>query len=79
MKRRGKAALCLGMAGVMAAGTMLSGCGKEQTNGKVKIEVVQYKPEAVDVFEELEKKFNETHDNRFSERCHDYFKNKIYS
>ena len=39
MKRRGKAALCLGMAGVMAAGTMLSGCGKEQTNGKVKIEV----------------------------------------
>ena len=29
----------------------------------VKIEVVQYKPEAVDVFEELEKKFNETHDN----------------
>ena len=63
MKRRGKAALCLGMAGVMAAGTMLSGCGKEEANGKVKIEVVQYKPEAVDVFEELEKKFNETHDN----------------
>ena len=54
MKRRGKAALCLGMTGVMAVGTMLSGCGKEQTNGKVKIEVVQYKPEAVDVFEELE-------------------------
>ena len=63
MKRRGKAALCLGMTGVMAVGTMLSGCEKEQTNGKVKIEVVQYKPEAVDVFEELEKKFNETHDN----------------
>lgn len=63
MKRRGKAALCLGMTGVMVVGTMLSGCGKEQTNGKVKIEVVQYKPEAVDVFEELEKKFNETHDN----------------
>ena len=63
MKIRGKAALCLGMTGVMAVGTMLSGCGKEQTNGKVKIEVVQYKPEAVDVFEELEKKFNETHDN----------------
>lgn len=63
MKRRGKVALCLGMTGVMAVGTMLSGCGKEQTNGKVKIEVVQYKPEAVDVFEELEKKFNETHDN----------------
>lgn len=63
MKRRGKAALCLGMTGVMAVGTMLSGCGKEQKNGKVKIEVVQYKPEAVDVFEELEKKFNETHDN----------------
>lgn len=63
MKRRGKAALCLGMTGVIAVGTMLSGCGKEQTNGKVKIEVVQYKPEAVDVFEELEKKFNETHDN----------------
>ena len=46
----------------MAAGTMLR-MMERTTNGKVKIEVVQYKPEAVDVFEELEKKFNETHDN----------------
>ena len=38
-ERRGKAALCLGMAGVMAAGTMLSGCGKEQTNGKLKLKL----------------------------------------
>lgn len=63
MKRRGKAALCLGLAGVMTAGTMLSGCGRNEANGKVRIEVVQYKQEAVKIFEELEKRFNETHDD----------------
>lgn len=63
MKRRGKAALCLGLVGVMTAGTMLSGCGRNEANGKVRIEVVQYKQEAVKIFEELEKRFNETHDD----------------
>lgn len=52
------------VAGIMAAATIMSGCGNEQEdNGKVTIEIVQYKPEAVKVFEALEQKFNETHDD----------------
>lgn len=54
----------LGMAGILAVAAVLSGCQKDGTvNGKVEIELVQYKPEAVDIFEQLEKEFNETHDD----------------
>ncbi|MCD8149066.1 MAG: extracellular solute-binding protein [Clostridiales bacterium] len=41
----------------------LAGCGGSQTEGKIEIELVQYKPEAVDVFEQLEEEFNATHDD----------------
>ena len=52
------------VAGIMAAATIMSGCGNgQEDNGKVTIEIVQYKPEAVKVFEALEQKFNETHDD----------------
>lgn len=62
MKNTKKAAAC---AVVVAAvsGLLLSGCGAESDNGKVKIEMVQYKPEAVKAFEAMEQKFNETHDD----------------
>lgn len=40
----------------------LFGCG-EQNSGKTEIELVQYKPEAVEVFKKLEEKFNSTHDD----------------
>ncbi|MCD8216942.1 MAG: extracellular solute-binding protein [Clostridiales bacterium] len=40
----------------------LAGCGS-RTEGKIEIELVQYKPEAVDVFEQLEEEFNATHDD----------------
>lgn len=46
-----------------ASAAALAGCGSEGDNGKVVVEMVQYKQEAVKVFEELEKKFNETHDD----------------
>lgn len=52
------AALAVGL----ALSGVLSGCGQKD-NGKVTIELVQYKREAVDIFEKLEKKFNETHDD----------------
>lgn len=39
----------------------LVGCGKEEGGKKTKIELVHYKPEAVSYFEEVEKKFNESH------------------
>lgn len=59
-----KALVSLGMAGVMLAGIALPGCGTEDNNsGKVEIEIIQYKPEAVKVFEALEEEFNATHDD----------------
>lgn len=57
-----------GMAVLLAAGAVMSfllnGCGSQKNrDGKVVIEMVQYKPEAVAVFQEFEEKFNATHDN----------------
>ena len=63
MKRRGKAAMCLGLFGTVVSAAFLTGCSKQEESGKIKIEVVQYKQEAVKVFEKLEEKFNETHDD----------------
>jgi len=48
---------------VVSMAFALAGCGNSQAEGKIEIELVQYKPEAVDVFEELEEEFNATHDN----------------
>lgn len=55
MKRRGKAAMCLGLFGTVVSAAFLTGCSKQEESGKIKIEVVQYKQEAVKVFEKLEK------------------------
>lgn len=41
---------------------MLTGCGGKD-DGKTKITLVQYKPEAVAAFRQLEERFNATHDN----------------
>ncbi len=54
---------CLFLAGIMAAGGLMAGCGRGQAkDGKIQIELIQYKPEAVDIFEQLEEEFNRTHD-----------------
>lgn len=59
-----KKRVALGSAVVLAAtGLLLGGCKKESDNGRVQIEMVHYKPEAVKAFEEMEKKFNESHDD----------------
>lgn len=46
-------------------GLLSVGCGggDKTAEGKTVIEMVQYKQEAVDIFEEFEKGFNETHDD----------------
>ena len=42
----------------------LTGCGgSEADDGRIVIELVQYKQEAVDVFKQLEEEFNRTHDD----------------
>lgn len=64
MAERKKKIMALFLAVTTVSGLLLGGCGKkENTEGKVVIELVHYKPEAVDVFEALEEKFNETHDD----------------
>ena len=64
MRKNMKAVLCLGCTFLAAAASMMTGCQKaENSSGKIVVEMIQYKPEAVAVFEALEKKFNETHDD----------------
>lgn len=61
---RKKKVLSMFLVCVMLAAMLLSGCGKsDDAKGKTVIELVQYKPEAVDVFEQLEEEFNATHDD----------------
>lgn len=61
--RRKRAAIVLEMSCILMASAVLQGCQQNPKSGKVEIELVQYKPEAVDIFEQLEKEFNETHDD----------------
>lgn len=52
------------MALATAGSILFSGCGSNQdSNGKVVVELVHYKPEAVSYFEEVEKQFNSSHDD----------------
>lgn len=63
MKKR-KQLLCTILVPVLGASCMLTACGsKEAKNGKTVIELVQYKQEAVSVFEAIEEEFNATHDD----------------
>ena len=50
MKKRTVAAVGVGTLTLVFAAVGLSGCGSNQDDGVVTIEMVQYKPEAVDVF-----------------------------
>ncbi|NBH14670.1 extracellular solute-binding protein [Lachnospiraceae bacterium] len=64
MTKRKKKIMALFLAVTTVSGLLFGGCGKqEETDGKVVIELVHYKPEAVDVFEALEEKFNASHDD----------------
>ena len=56
----GKVAAAFGLMLCMAG---LSGCGQAAVSGKIEVEIVSYKPEAVAAMEKIEARFNETHDN----------------
>ena len=49
--------------GMVMALTSLTGCTQSSESGKVEVELVSYKPEAVDVFEEIAERFNATHED----------------
>ena len=61
---KGKAVRHLGMAlCCIAAAAGVQGCASSDNNGKTKIEIVQYKPEAASYFAMVEEKFNAQHDD----------------
>ncbi|WP_417230785.1 ABC transporter substrate-binding protein [Thermophilibacter sp.] len=53
----------LSAAGAAAAGLALAGCVNERADGKVEVEIVSYKQEAVSIFEQLQEEFNASHDD----------------
>ena len=55
--------MCFFLAGAVLGAGSLAGCSGQVNNGVTEIELVHYKQEAVDLFEELEEKFNSTHDD----------------
>lgn len=61
-----KAKLILGCTAVLlGVGMLLGGCGQDSKtqDGKIQIEMVHYKPEAVKAFEKMEEKFNASHED----------------
>ena len=61
---KGKRVKCLGLAiCCMAASLFACGCGASANDGKIEIEIVQYKPEAANYFKTVEDEFNATHDD----------------
>ena len=57
-KIAGKRAAAIGIAAGLLA---LAGCGQGGQDGRVQVELVSYKPEAVAAFEKIAERFNETH------------------
>lgn len=62
--KKGRTVKCLVLAGASFSAVLLPGCGsKSHSNGKTEITMLQYKPEAVAAFEEIEERFNAAHDD----------------
>lgn len=62
--RKRKVLISFLLIGAMSASMLLQGCsGSSSSDGVIEINLVQYKPEAVDIFEQIEEEFNATHDN----------------
>ena len=64
MYKKSNRIICMGLMLCMTSAMILGGCGqKNESSGKIEIELVQYKPEAVKTFEKIEEEFNATHDD----------------
>lgn len=59
-KIAGKLSVAIGILIGMAS---LTGCGQSTSDGRIEVELVSYKPEAVGAFEEIAERFNTTHDD----------------
>ena len=53
----------LGLTAAGAATLMFSGCAHERSDGKIEVEIVSYKQEAVSIFEQIMADFNASHDD----------------
>ena len=53
----------LGLGAAGAASLMFAGCTSERADGKIEVEIVSYKQEAVSIFEQLMEDFNASHDD----------------
>lgn len=53
----------LGLGAAGAASLMFAGCTTQRADGKVEVEIVSYKQEAVSIFEQLMEEFNASHDD----------------
>lgn len=49
--------------GILIGIASLTGCGQSTSDGRIEVELVSYKPEAVGAFEEIAERFNTTHDD----------------
>ncbi len=64
MKKHMKAAAGFLSVSLAAIAALTTGCSSDKNaDGKTRVEIVHYKPEAVKAFEALEEKFNATHDD----------------
>lgn len=61
--KKGKSLKALLMTAAVSSTLLLQGCSANGSDGKIQVTMLQYKPEAVKAFEEIERKFNESHDN----------------
>ena len=60
MYKKSNRIICMGLMLCMTSAMILGGCGqKSENSGKIEIELVQYKPEAVKTFEKIEEEFND--------------------
>lgn len=53
----------LGLGAAGAASLMFAGCTTQRADGKIEVEIVSYKQEAVSIFEQLMEDFNASHDD----------------
>ena len=53
----------LGLAGAAASALMFAGCTSERADGKIEVEILSYKQEAKNLFDQVQADFNASHDN----------------